>query len=231
MMPQRIALALCALTGAAIFGCASDQPRADDDAIAQPIAPSDAATFNVAVAQDYDQAQHYREAIVHYERALRLDPDHHPTVHRRLARLYALIDEPQRARESYRQALRLDPNDPTLLADAGAFELAQGRPAEAEMLLRRALDIDPAYAGAWIRLGAALGAQQQYPDALEAYGRAMDPAEARANVALAMARNADFNAAREQMSIAMRSRPDLQRYNGILEAMRAEHDVVEGDDW
>ena len=222
--------ALCAMAGTP--GCASEAERRERAEIAATgLASDDAARLNVAVAQDYDEAGIYEEAIPYYEQAMRLDPDTYAWISRRLGRLYALTGDPYRATQEYDQALRLDPNSTGLLLQIGAFELDQGRAGDAESKFRRAIEIDPGLTEGWVNLGLALGALERYPEAMEAFERAMPAAEARANVAIAMARNGDFDGAFHEMSIASQGNANLQRYNGLLEAMLTERAIRAGDEW
>ncbi len=219
----------------AIGGCAggSDAPSTSGDGriVETGLPASESARLHVGVAQGFEETGQWREAIRHYERARALAPNTFAWVCRRLGRLYAIIGEPGRAGVEYGRALRLDPNDASLLDEAGRFELSRGRPAEAEAHFRRAGAIEPGRTELWTHLGLALGAQAEYERAFEAFARAMPPAEARANVALAMGRNGEFERATEQMRLAIRGRPELQRYNGVLEAMRTERTITDADTW
>ena len=82
-----------------------------------------------------------------------------------------------------------------------------------------------------VTLSAATPALVAKAEAMEAFERAMPAAEARANVAIAMARNGDFDGAFHEMSIASQGNANLQRYNGLLEAMLTERAIRAGDEW
>lgn len=223
-----------ALAGAAVAwaGCAGEPSSGTEPGFeTSGLAAVDAARLNLAVAQDFDHAGHWREAIRHYELARRMDPDAHAWVSRALGRLYAMIGEPARAVEEYAAALRLDPNDVDLLDEIGLFEMGEGAVADAAEHFRRAVEIQPGRKASWVNLGLAHGAQGEYEAAMRAFARAMPAPEARANVALAMGRNGDFPGAAEQMRLAVAGQPELQRYNAILEAMRNERRADGGEDW
>jgi predicted Zn-dependent protease len=80
------------------------------------------------------------------------------------------------------RALRDGPRDGALLRFAlGNALVAAGRPAEAAVELRRAVEFDPGYSAAWKLLGRALvesadraGARQAYSDGIAAARRAGD---------------------------------------------------------
>jgi predicted Zn-dependent protease len=60
--------------------------------------------------------------------------------------------------------------------------LKAGAPDMAIPHLERALAFDPAYSAAWKLLGAALTANNRLPDALQAYRRGIEVAEARGDI-------------------------------------------------
>jgi protein O-GlcNAc transferase len=77
----------------------------------------------------------------------------------------------------YREAAALDPRNPAIANNLGVFLRDLGRPAEAEMQLRRALMLTPGYADAYMNLGNALAEQGRSTEAEAAYrkGISLDP--------------------------------------------------------
>ena len=95
-------------------------------------------------------------AEAEFQRAIELNPDD-PDVWRLysdfmdVSRLYSdFTDDRERALELMRQALRLDPKSPSLLAAVGMQLLELGRPDDAAVYLKRAIDSDPeSFWGYW----------------------------------------------------------------------------------
>lgn len=100
-------------------------------------------------------------------------------------------------RASYERCLTLEPDDVELMADLGGQFEASGDPVRAEDLYRRALTIDPGYAGVRLRLGEML------------------------------LRRGDIEGARHEATTALKSRPNsravldlMQRAGGLPGAAR-----------
>lgn len=77
------------------------------------------------------------------------------------------------AEQLCRQALRLDPNQPSALSLLGALARQAGRPEAAVELLRRAVAVAPDFADAHFNLGNALRESGDRGGALRAYDRAL----------------------------------------------------------
>jgi tetratricopeptide (TPR) repeat protein len=71
------------------------------------------------------------------------------------------------------RAAALKPTDPRPLTTAASCMNACGRNAEAEALLRRAVDVAPGYAAAWFNLGFLLQKRQQHEEALACFDQAI----------------------------------------------------------
>lgn len=217
-----VTLACLAMLGVA--GCASNPDRVGSVGPSRSLTlpPAESAQANVAVAEQFESAHQWREAIRHYELARSQDPKQYQWVARRLGVLYDRLGDVYRAETEYDKAYKLDPNNVSLLNDMGYFYYSYGRYAEAEKTLRKALDINPSFDRAWINLGLTLGAQERYQEAYEAFVRAVTPAESKANVALVMAHNGDYAKAESEMQQAIQQQPDLQRFNAVLDVIKKE---------
>jgi hypothetical protein len=77
----------------------------------------------------------------------------------------------------YREAWRLNPDEPGYASHAGQLLLRQYRLDEAAKLLREVVGRHPAHADGWLLLGDALALQGALPDALEAYDQAVERGE------------------------------------------------------
>lgn len=70
-------------------------------------------------------------------------------------------------------AAALKPKDPRLLTTAASCMNAGGRNAEAESLLRRAVEISPDYAAAWFNLGFLIQKRQDHNEAVACFEQAI----------------------------------------------------------
>jgi 4-amino-4-deoxy-L-arabinose transferase-like glycosyltransferase len=94
-------------------------------------------------------------------------------VHYNLGNLHLARRCDDAAALSYRDALRWNPRNAPALNNLASIHLAQRTPAEAESLLRRAMDVDADYAGARLNLSMALSMQGRFEEALDAAERAL----------------------------------------------------------
>lgn len=115
---------------------------------------------NIEVLSDLGEAcrrtLNYTGSEAAYQEALRLKPDHVRS-HTGLALLYQEKGQYDQALATLEVANRIAPDDPGVQATMGSIYLKKGTtPQErekAETFLRRALELDPNIAGAWIGLG------------------------------------------------------------------------------
>ncbi len=166
--------------------------------------PADSARVCLRTARDLERQGYFPDAIAQYERARSFDPSGAgPVATRRLAVLYGRAGDPVRAAAEYATALRATPADPLLLNDAGYFHLSQGDAVAAEPLFRRSLAADPGYARAWVNLGLALADQGRPEDGYAAFQKVLPPAQARADVGVALARRGRYREAEASLKDAL----------------------------
>lgn len=103
------------------------------------------------------------------------------------------------------RAAALKPKDPKPLTTAASCMNACGRNSEAEALLRKAVEISPAYAAAWFNLGFLIQKRQDHEDAVGCFDQAvrhdqkMDRAHyGRALSLMALSRHEEAKAALER---------------------------------
>lgn len=151
------------------------------------------------------------EAIVHFDRALQIDPDD-PMAHNNLG--VALWGQGKiiPAVRHYQRALRINPAYAEAHHNLGIALDEQGNIVEAIAQYRQALRIKPAYTEAHINLGNALQGQGKFSEAIEHYRRALriKPADAMAhnNLGVALQRQGRIVEAIEQYRQALRIKPD-----------------------
>lgn len=96
----------------------------------------------------------YVQAIMHFTRALEMDPRYH-AAYRGLARVYDAQGHPDKAVETYRQAIDLKPDYWEGYKDLGIHYLGKGDYDEAVKQFRRVTDLTPRNSTAWSNLGVA----------------------------------------------------------------------------
>lgn len=86
---------------------------------------------------------------------------------------YQMLFNSSGAIRCYKESLRLDPNDPSVLNNLATLYETQGDYGNADRLFRRALSIAPRFAQIYKNLGTSLIAQHKYDEGRKAYVQAM----------------------------------------------------------
>ena len=121
----------------------------------------------------------YKQAIRHYDRALKIDPAYIEAWNN-LASAHILSGDLSSAETDLDRAYKLDPTAYPVLTNLAFVHLSTNRPASAEPFARRAVQADPLSAKGLYLLGIALAAQFKQRDesirllekSCDAYGRA-----------------------------------------------------------
>jgi Tfp pilus assembly protein PilF len=151
-----------------------------------PSKPSAALHLSMAEGLEKDETR-LADAAFHYEKARQLDPSLNDKAARRLAVIYDRLDQQAAATKEFQELLKKKPKDSALLNDVGYSYYNRGQWAEAETYLRRAVSADKTNKLAWNNLGLALAMQGRYQEGLEAFQKAVSPAEAHLNVGFVLA--------------------------------------------
>ncbi|WP_165069013.1 tetratricopeptide repeat protein [Paludisphaera rhizosphaerae] len=166
------------------------------------------ADVQVAMGRTLEQTGDFKGAEAAYREALAKDR-RRGDAEARLAVLAEQAGDSKRADEHFARALKLDPRDPDLLCDHGYALYLRGEWEKAEAAYRRALAEDPRHARAHNNMGLALARKGERDAALAEFAAAgCDPADARSNLALAMAMEGRMEDARELYAEALASKPD-----------------------
>jgi tetratricopeptide (TPR) repeat protein len=173
------------------------------------LAPKDAAVACLAAAQDLDRGGKVTEAIYLYEKARGQDPKANAVATRRLAVLYDLAGDFDKASAEYATLIQANPKDAQLLNDLGYSHYSRGDWARAEQYLTQATALDPSLKRGWINLGLVLAATDRPDAALAAFTRAGTEAEARSNMGFALAAQGKTQEAVEQYRTALKLQPGL----------------------
>lgn len=147
----------------------------------------ESAALCLAMAESLDKDGKDADAAGYYERARTLDPALADRAAHRLAILYDRLDEQAKAMAEFHALLKRHPKDGGLLNDIGYSCYNRGQWAEADAYLRRAVAADKGNKRAWVNLGLALAQQGKDAEAVDAFEKAVTPAEARANLGFVLA--------------------------------------------
>lgn len=162
----------------------------------------------IASAQELEDKGHEAEAILLYERARTGNPQA-TQFSPRLAALYQRQGRYAEALAEYQRAVAAKPKDADLLNDLGFFYLERGNWAEAEKILCHAVAVNPQHTLAWGNLGLTLGYAGRYQESLDAFQKAVPPAQAYANLGMILAQQQKPIEAKEAFQRATQLDPKL----------------------
>ena len=146
---------------------------------------------------------------------------------RRLAVLYDRHDQQAKAMIEFQALLKKTPRDAALLNDLGYSYYNRGQWADAETHLRKAVAADKWNKRAWDNLGLALAQQGKYPESLDAFGKAVSPAEAYANVGFVLAAQKKNAEAAEAFQQALAVEPTLKSAQAALAQLQKQQAIAE----
>lgn len=165
------------------------------------LTPQQSSLACLRTAYELDKQNHYYEAASLYERARTFNPKV-KGVSRRLAVLYARMNQADKARTEFDRAIEETPNEADLYSDAGFFYLQNGDYEKAEASLAKGLKLDPNHAKSNMHL-AMLRAKQGQPDeSLALFKKVVGPAEAHANLGVLLAKQGKLEQARSHFEQA-----------------------------
>jgi tetratricopeptide (TPR) repeat protein len=133
----------------------------------------------------FDADRELELAATDFEHALAIDSEL-ATAHSSLASIDLLRGDVRRARERFKRALRLSPNDPLVLGAVADYYLGENRRGDARALLLKVIEIEPNIAATSPTLDGALMAAGDLDAAAELNWRFVDanPASVEANLSL-----------------------------------------------
>lgn len=135
-----VTLLVFATIGAAIPAMGQDEPKEGSDAVA---------LFNQG--QDHHEKGDLKRAIEFYERSLAVFPDF-PEAELQRGTAYAALKQFDKAAAAFRRAVELKADWSLALAALGSLLVQVGEDAEAEQILKRAVELDGANFPAWSAL-------------------------------------------------------------------------------
>jgi len=159
-----------------------------------------------------------QEAIAHYSKALRLNPNY-KEAHNNLGLALAKQGNAEEAKRHYIEALRIDPGFQEAHNNLGNILAARGKTDEAIQHYSEALRLDPEYKEAHHNLGVALFAQGDLKGAVKHFFEAIrikpDYVDSHINLGVALAAQGRVAEAISHFREALRIRPDdrIAKYN------------------
>jgi tetratricopeptide (TPR) repeat protein len=171
------------------------------------------------------QAGRLREAIGHFQQALRLKSDDHAEAHYNLGLALAQLGRPQDAVGEFQQALRIRFYNAQAHYNLGRALAQLGRQQDAIQCLEQALQIKPDFPEAHNSLGIALAQAGNLESAVGHYEQALriqpDYAEAHYNLGVALVRLGRVQEAISHWEEAIRIKPDFVEARKNLARARA----------
>jgi superkiller protein 3 len=125
----------------------------------------------IGLALTYDAGNQKAEAATAFQRAVEIQPDYY-LPHQEFGNFYFRLGNHRRAEHHYKLAIAAAPGNPGPYTNLAAVYIELGLFADAEPLLRRALDLEETRA-ALTNLGVALNYQRRDREALEYHRRAL----------------------------------------------------------
>ncbi|MDZ7619776.1 MAG: tetratricopeptide repeat protein, partial [Patescibacteria group bacterium] len=207
MTRRSLALLLIASLGPMLGGCSGFQPfwtsseernQAAQRSVEGPL----------TLARLAEQRGKTLEAERLYRSILERDPSN-PGAYHRLAVVQCKKGRFEDANAYFDQALRLKPDDPTLICDAGYCQYLQQRNDLAEPLFRQALSIDPQHESATNNLALVLGEKGDDRAAFALFRQMGSEAKAHVNMGFVYTRRGDLEKAKEAYSRALSLDPRM----------------------
>jgi Tfp pilus assembly protein PilF len=185
--------------------------------------PAQAANLCLDAAKEMENGHAEVQAIGLYEKARLDDPRKEPLVCRRLAVLYDRQGNFEKSLQEYQRALQLSPKDADLLNDLGYSYYSHGKLEEAEKYLRQALASKGNHPRAWVNLGLTLGAQGRFGDSLEAFLKAVPPAQAHCNLAFLLTTQKMWEQAKQEYRKAIELDANMVMARAALDRLEHPH--------
>lgn len=152
---------------------------------------------SLAIARLTERQGDPAEARRMYRRYIDKHPSN-PLPHHRLGVMAAREAKFEQAEVHFQTAAGLAPPSAELLSDMGYLYYLENRLPEAEMLLRRAAEMEPSNEIVNNNLGTVLAATGNLDGGLRQYRRVNDEGEARANLAFMLTQQGDYEDARQE---------------------------------
>jgi Tfp pilus assembly protein PilF len=184
------------------------EPAAESfKAVNLKVTPDQSAEVKLALAQSLESQGQVAPAIDYYKQVLEMSPKRIDVVGR-LAVLYDRRGQFDASAPLYDKVLKSKPNDANVLCDRGYSLYLQGKYAESEDYLRKALAAQPELTRAHNNLGLVLGRTGRATDAIGEFTKAgCAAADAHQNLAFAFTLERRFAEAKAQYQLALSANP------------------------
>ena len=164
-----------------------DQPEPSFDPVADSVVEMAGVSGTSAEPTVDLPATALEQVAAELEQALKTQPGL-LSAHANLIAVYWELKQPQKAREHYLAAMKVDPNDAMIHYNWGLVQALQGNVERAAQSFRKAIEINPEYADAHVQYGVYFETQGQPRQAMERYRKALavNPTHRRANFHLGL---------------------------------------------
>ena len=174
----------------------------------------------------------HHEAVDHYDRALKVEPEMTDALMRKELALRAAGADKEAVR-TVEKVLSLNPGSEGALNEMGVLLRRQGKPKDALAYFEKTLEKNPRFVVAWNNKGNTLQNLHRAREAVKCYDRALELnprfEAALVNRARALASLGDFGGALESMDRALEIRPDSEagwNEKGLIFMKMGKHDAA-----
>ena len=172
-----------------------------------------------AAGQLFENQGAMNKAVVQYQRAVDLDPDHVPSLNR-MGVLLARLNQHAAAERALLRAVEIRPDSALLLNNLGFEYVLQKRWTDAEEEFRNAIALMPDLSRARINLGVALAMLDRYGEALEQFRAVLPEPDAFYNLGLVLRSKHQYHDAAGVFQLALDFNPDFHAAGKQLEQIR-----------
>lgn len=172
-----------------------------------------------AAAHLFEKQGNMQRAVVQYQKALQIDPNHLGALNR-LGVVYSRLGRHKEAEAVLIRAVELDPSSPYLRNNLGFEYVLQKRWQDAEAEFRNALSLKPDFGRARINMGMALARMDRYHDAMQQFLDVVPEPDAYYNLGLMMRAQGRYRDAAQSFQSALRINPDFLAARTQLEQIQ-----------
>ncbi|MEZ6133983.1 MAG: tetratricopeptide repeat protein [Pirellulaceae bacterium] len=168
----------------------------------------------VADGQIHESKGNNAKALDKYTKALELEPTNLPAL-LSTARLYAKQEQPAQAAMFFEKAIAVNP-DPSIYNELALIQQKAGKTADAQIAVRRAIELDPSNEKYRNNLATLLVAGGRSDEAVAQLQQVFPPAVANYNVAYLHFNQGNIPAAQQHLQLALQADPNLQPARDLI---------------
>jgi len=150
----------------------STSDHAASEVVVKVATSTNKAEEQVSQGDDFAEKQQWQSAILHYQKAVLLDPKVE-AIYLKLGKVLTKVGEQQQALLCYREGVKHNPQSYELYFNLGIGFTQQNNWQQAKDCYRQALQLNPSYWEALHNLGSVLGYQELWSEAITVYRQAI----------------------------------------------------------